>query len=325
MRKQCCVGKHHDRYRIREVHIVTLRPFFKESRACSATFYNPPGRRISPYDCLAWNFDVGLPNEIIPIILEEMNKMFTILLGVITVLLAGALYWEMDKAKKDSLSKQQTIDALKRDLQDRSSELDSQKKTNRDLTSQLTEKTEALETLQTRFTTITGELENSQDRVAKVSQELAETQNTLAERDQQISELSSERDDLTGQMAQLNVDMKGLESLIQDTQKKLEASEGDRDFLLAELQRLRAEKAELEKQFNNLASLRDQVRRLKDELSVARRIEWIRKGILGAGSKPKGATLLMRGFKRPEPKANFDLNVELNQDGGVKVVPTPEP
>ena len=59
-------------------------------------------------------------------------------------------------------------------------------------------------------------------------------------------------------MAQLNVDMKGLESLIQDTQKKLEASEGDRDFLLAELQRLRAEKAELEKQFNNLASLRDQ-------------------------------------------------------------------
>jgi len=299
--------------------------FLRNQGPVPQPFTTPLGRRISRYDCLPWNFDAGLPNGIIPIILEGMNKMFTILLGVITVLLAGALYWEMDKAKKDSLSKQQTIDVLKRDLQDRSSELDAQKKTNRDLTSQLTEKTEALETLQTRFTTITGELESSKDKVAKVSQELTETQNTLAERDQQISELSSERDDLTGQMAQLNVNMKDLESLIQDTQKKLEASEGDRDFLLAELQRLRAEKAELEKQFNNLASLRDQVRRLKDELSVARRIEWIRKGILGAGSKPKGATLLMRGFKRPEPKANFDLNVELNQEGGVKVVPTPEP
>ena len=123
--------------------------FLRNQGPVPQPFTPPPGRRISPYDSLAWNFDVGLPNEIIPIILDEMNKMFTILLGVITVLLAGALYWEMDKAKKDSLSKQQTIDALKRDLQDRSSELDSQKKTNRDLTSQLTEKTEALETLQT--------------------------------------------------------------------------------------------------------------------------------------------------------------------------------
>ena len=40
----------------------------------------------------------------------------------------------------------------------------------------------------------------------------------------------------------------------------------------------------------------------------------IRNGIMGAGSVPKGAALLKRGFSKPENKPNFDLNVELNQE-----------
>jgi len=61
-----------------------------------------------------------------------------------------------------------------------------------------------------------------------------------------------------------------------DTERKLAASEGDREFLLAELKRLQAEKVDLERQFNDLALLRDQIRKLKDELSIASRLEWIR-------------------------------------------------
>ena len=88
---------------------------------------------------------------------------------------------------------------------------------------------------------------------------------------------------------------------------------------------MQAEKADLERQFNDLAVMREQIRKLKDELSIARRIEWIRKGIMGGGSTPKGATLLKRGFKRRENKPNFDLNVELNQEGGVQVIPSEQP
>ncbi|MGB0421710.1 MAG: hypothetical protein ACPGL0_11125 [Limisphaerales bacterium] len=259
------------------------------------------------------------------LILEAMNKTITILLGVTTVFLAVFLYVEMDKANKAKQASQQTIETLTQDLQTANTQLADEKKTTASLTKQLGERTQALETLQTRFTTVTGELKASQQEVSRVSDELSTTRDSLAEKEQQIADLASERDDLSGQMAKLNVDLKDLESLIADTQKKLAASEGDRGFLLEELKRLQTEKAELEKQFNNLAALRDQVRKLKDELSIARRIEWIRKGILGAGNTPKGATLLMRGFKRTEPKANFDLNVELNQEGGVKVLPTPEP
>src|SRR6266404_5142623 len=75
---------------------------------------------------------------------------------------------------------------------------------------------------------------------------------------------------------------------IADTQKKLAASEGNREFLEQELKRLTSEKAELERQFNDLAVLRAQVSKLKDELSIARRLDWLRRGIF-ANAELKGA------------------------------------
>jgi hypothetical protein len=85
---------------------------------------------------------------------------------------------------------------------------------------------------------------------------------------------------------------------------------------------LQVEKAELERQFNDLATLRTQVAKLKEELSIARRLEWIRMGIYGAQDK-KGAERLMAG-SMPAPKSNnFNLNVELKQDGGGQIVPPP--
>ena len=83
----------------------------------------------------------------------------------------------------------------------------------------------------------------------------------------------------------------------------------------------RAEKAELERQFSDLALLRDQIRKLKDELSIARRLEWIRRGLYGP--EPKGTEKLQPGFAAPAGGTNFDLNVEIRQDGGAKVLPPP--
>jgi hypothetical protein len=98
----------------------------------------------------------------------------------------------------------------------------------------------------------------------------------------------------------------------------LEASEGDREFLLKELKRLQAEKSDLERQFNDLAMLRDQVRRLRDELSVSRRLEWIRRGLYGS---LKGGELLRKGFaSASNTQTNFNLDVEIKRDGSATVL-----
>jgi hypothetical protein len=83
-----------------------------------------------------------------------------------------------------------------------------------------------------------------------------------------------------------------------------------------------AEKADLERQFNDLTVLRAQVAKLKDELNVARRLDWIRRGLFAA-SDEKGATKLMRTVANPPktPPGNYDLNVEVHSDGTTKVIP----
>jgi hypothetical protein len=84
-----------------------------------------------------------------------------------------------------------------------------------------------------------------------------------------------------------------------------------------------AEKSELEKQFNDLTVLRAQVSKLKEELSVARRLEWIRQGLF-ASNDQKGAQKLMQGTapsSAKAPKRSYDLNVEVSADGSVKVIP----
>src|SRR5205807_1819124 len=139
-----------------------------------------------------------------------------------------------------------------------------------------------------------------------------------AKRDGKIAELEGQNDDLSKKMTDLNTSITSLESQIDDTKKKLAASEGDRDFLLNELKRLQTEKAELERKFNDLAVLRDQVRKLRDELSIARRLEWIRRGLYGS---EKGAERLQKGLASAGPQTNYDLNVEIKQSGGTKIIP----
>ena len=54
-----------------------------------------------------------------------------------------------------------------------------------------------------------------------------------------------------------------------------------------------------------------------DELSIARRLEWIRRGLYGS---EKGAEKLQKGLASAGPQTNYDLNVEIKQSGGAKIV-----
>jgi chromosome segregation ATPase len=174
------------------------------------------------------------------------------------------------------------------------------------------------------------ELSSVSNNYMRISAELAKTRRDMEaaaetaraeieRKDAQIAQLTSQTNQLSRKMDDLTSSIGSLSKQIADTEKKLLASEGDREFLLKELKRLQSEKADLERQFNDLSALRTQVAKLKEELSVARRLEWIRMGIYGLQEK-KGAERLM-GSNPPGRANNYNLNVELKQEGGAVIVP----
>jgi chromosome segregation ATPase len=231
--------------------------------------------------------------------------------------LGAGLFYRHNQAQKQVDKDTQTITQLTTKVEDSERKLAEQSAVNQVLEKNIADRTQQLietsNTLQTVTATLAKVREEAQTAAATAAA-------NLEQRDKRINELESQRDDLTKRMTDLNSQINSLDSAINDLNRKLATSEGDREFLLKELRRLQNEKAELERQFNDIAMLREQVRKLRDELSISRRLDWIRRGLYGS---LKGAERLQRGFEAPATtnQGNFDLNVELNQSGGVNVVP----
>jgi hypothetical protein len=81
---------------------------------------------------------------------------------------------------------------------------------------------------------------------------------------------------------------------------------------------------ELEKRLTDLAFLKETVRKLKEDLAVARRLDWIRRGIYDVIAVKGGERLthpLALGTPAPAPA----LEVEIQQNGAVSVTPRPAP
>ena len=194
-------------------------------------------------------------------------------------------------------------------------DLNDQRKVNVTLEKTLETKAGEAETLSNKLDNLTATLVKTEEEAKTAAQQ---AKDEIARRDAKIADLEGKNDDMTKQMTDLNTSISNLESQIAETQKRLATSEGDREFLLKELKRLQTEKAELERKFNDLAVLRDQVRKLRDELSIARRLDWIRRGLYGS---EKGAEKLQKGLASAGPQTNYDLNVEIKQSGGAKVIP----
>ncbi len=239
-----------------------------------------------------------------------------IILVLIAIGLGIGLLVRHNQATRESQGAQERIINLSNVVVQTQGKVDELKTVNMTLESNLTGRTHELQSASNNFVTVSATLAKTQSE-AKAAAEAAAAE--MAKRDTQIAELQGQNDDMTKRMLELNTSLGNLEKQIASTEKKLAASEGDRDFLLRELKRLQTEKAELEKQFSDLAVLREQVSKLKDELSLARRIEWIRRGIYG-NSTQKGAEALIKPLQpRSAPATNVNLNVELQQSGGVKV------
>jgi chromosome segregation ATPase len=150
--------------------------------------------------------------------------------------------------------------------------------------------------------------------------EAATAEAAIAEKDKKILALEGQNTELDKQSNDLRNSLTNLETQIQATQKKLDASEGDKKLLMEELKTLQAKKKELEDQLSNLAFLKDQVKRLKDDLAIARRLDWIRRGIYDAIGEKGGERLIHPQPSLPPP-TNQALDVEIRQNGGVKINP----
>ena len=244
------------------------------------------------------------------------GKSGLIVLIVVCIGLAIGLLVRHNKAEAKRKADETRIVELSNNLTRTEGQLNEQKVVNSSLDNTLNSRIEELLNVSNKLVTTSSTLAKT-EADAKAAAKTA--QEEMAKRDAKISELEGQNDDLTKKMSDLNVALSDLEKQISETERKLAASEGDREFLLKELKRLQAEKAELERQFSDLALLRDQIRKLKDELSIARRLEWIRRGLYGP--EQKGTEKLQPGFAAPAGKTNYDLNVEIRQDGGAKVVP----
>jgi myosin heavy subunit len=246
-----------------------------------------------------------------------MRALIAILL-LMTVGLGAGLFYRHTKAKKQTVEDTQTITQLSTKVQESEKKLAEQTAVNavldRDLAARTQQLQETSNTLVTVSTTLAKVREEAQIAATNAAAD-------IAKRDARINELETQRDDLTKRMTDLNGQISGYESQIAEIQNKLTTSEGDREYLLAEMKRLQREKNDLERQFNDIAMLREQVRKMRDELSISRRLDWIRRGLYGS---LKGAERLQKGPGSPSTN-NYDLNVELKESGAVNVTPLPNP
>ncbi len=240
-------------------------------------------------------------------------------LTIICLALGGALYVRNKRALEAQQKDQERILALSNDLVKASVQRDELHKISLLLETNLTVTSLELSGLSNHLVKTSADLEKAKSEPKAAAEAF---QAEMKKRDSKIAELEHENTTLEKQSDDLRGAIGGLEKAISDTEKKLAASEGDREFLLKELKRLQAEKAELERQFNDIVELRKQLSRLKEELSIARRIEWIKKGIFGFSEVKGGQMLLQQTPKPAKPTAtatNFGLQAELRTDGSATI------
>ncbi|MGA3164213.1 MAG: hypothetical protein ABSD77_08495 [Verrucomicrobiota bacterium] len=201
-----------------------------------------------------------------------------------------------------------------------------------DFSNQLTTASASLDELRQVNLVLTNDLDASRQALVTLSNQyvatsasLSNTKTTLKVAQDQIADLEARNQALDRRAAEMTNAIANLSAQIAETQLKLIESETNNVFLQDELKRQVAKKAELERKFNDLSQVRAQVRKLRGDLLVARRLEWARKGI-NPVKQQKGAQLLMahtsatNGSIRPP---GYNLNVEVGSEGSVKVVPAP--
>ena len=241
-----------------------------------------------------------------------------IVAALVAVALVIALIFRNHQAEQREQTDAATITLHSNNWVKANADLQDARQANINLETQLTDAKTEVTNLTTQVTNLTDNLAKKETELLDVQAALQAAKDEVAKRDARIAELEAQNQTLEKQAADLNVAIANLNIQIDDTRNKLYAAEGDKAALEKELRRLLTEKAELERKFNDLSILRAQVRKLKSELTTAKRLEWLRAGI--GTTEPKGAEKLTNTGAAARRK-QYDLNVEVKSDGSVKVIP----
>ena len=193
---------------------------------------------------------------------------------------------------------------------------------------------------------LSNNLEKTSGALSATKASLITAEGQIVNLNGRITDLEAQNKALDERATDLTNRLTELDALIAATQHKLANSEADNSFLAAELQKQLAQKAELERKFADLNVVRAQVSKLRDELFVTRRLQWLANGA-NPSTPQKGGALLMQRTPasagsvsvtpaRPasasakaaasatppaRPASPYDLNVEVGSDGSVHVIP----
>jgi chromosome segregation ATPase len=266
-------------------------------------------------------------------------KVIIVILAVACLGLGIAFFVTKQQGEEQHEKDVSSINDFSNQLVGANAQLDGLRQDNLTLTNQLVADQQQLASNQQQLVSSLQQLSTTKEVLAQLSNDLATASATLAStktslataQDQimglntHISDLETQNkvldqraNDLTNIIAQLN-------ATIEDTKNKLAISETNGAFLQQELQKQMAQKAELEHKFNDLEELRAQVKKMRDEMFVARRLHFMKND----NSSKKGAELLIQRSVPDSNTAagssnlprNYDLNVEVGSDGSVKVIP----
>ncbi|HEY3763402.1 MAG TPA: hypothetical protein VGN23_16775 [Verrucomicrobiae bacterium] len=175
--------------------------------------------------------------------------------------------------------------------------------------------------------TLSNQLDNASQQIANAQSTLQTAQQQITNLNQSVSDLEAQNQVLDQRANVLSNTIAQLNTTITDTQMKLAVSQTNNTYLEGELQKQVAEKDELQHKFNDLNEVRQQVKKLKTDALVERRLEWIREGI-DPTKQEKNGTILMN-HQTPASAApvrpNFNLNVEVGADGTVRVLTNAPP
>lgn len=199
--------------------------------------------------------------------------------------------------------------------------IDSLDQVNLSLTNDLILSQQQAEQLSNSLATAAATLASTKASLASVQDQLGTLTNQVATLSSQVADLQAQNTELDQRAVELTNTIARLSDQIADTENKLAVATTNNAFLQSELEKQLAEKAELERKFNDLDTVRAQLRKLKDELYVARRMELNR---YQNGNKKLGTLLIQRTPLASPAKGsqpNYDLDVEVGSDGSVKVIP----
>jgi predicted nuclease with TOPRIM domain len=204
-----------------------------------------------------------------------------------------------------------------------------------DFSNQLAGANSSLDELRQVNLVLTNDLEVSHRTMLSFSNQFVETSDLLSNTttafqaaeeqvtnlNDRIADLETQNQALDQKAAALSVTITNLTAQITDTQRKLAEFETNNTFLTEELKRQLTERAELEQKFNTLSVVRGQVKKLKEQLYIERRMEWTRRGIGIFGHKETALVMAHPATNSPPGPSHYDLNVEVGSDGSVHIIP----